>query len=139
MVALETVEALSGLGLEGDRYALQCGYWKVTEACQVTLISEHDLQRASRRADRPGVAEGLQSGSHRRNLVVRGLRTAALQDRDFRIGDALFRYRRTRPPCGYLDQVACAGLAKALGRNSGICVEVIEGGQIRVGDPLHIE
>lgn len=139
MVSLEMAEALTGLGLEGDRYALQRGYWKVTEACQLTLISEHDLQRAARRLGPAATPEGIGNGSHRRNLVISGLRTASLQDRDFRIGSALFRYQRPRPPCGYLDKVAFSGLAKALGRNSGICVQVIEGGQIRVGDALRIE
>jgi len=139
MVALNAVEAITGLGLQGDRYALKRGYWKVTEACQVTLISEHDLQHAVRRLGRNGPADGISGGSHRRNLVVSGLTTAALQGKDFRIGEALFRYRRPRPPCGYLDQVAYPGLAKALGRNSGVCIEVIEGGQIRVGDQLRVE
>jgi hypothetical protein len=42
-------EALTGRGLEGDRYANGTGFWKATDGCQVTLIAEEDLARAERR------------------------------------------------------------------------------------------
>lgn len=136
MIPVDSVRAMQGLGLEGDRYALKQGYWKVTEACEITLISEHDLKHASRR----GISkEYLQDGIHRRNLVLSGLRTADLRDRDFSIGEqAVFRYHRPRPPCGYLDQVGHNGLARALGRHSGICIRVIREGVIRTGDIVRL-
>ena len=36
-------------------------------------------------------------------------------------GEALLAWHRVRPPCGYLDRVAGAGMAKALGRYGGHC------------------
>lgn len=128
----ETALALEHRGLEGDRYALQRGYWKVIEACELTLISERDIQRAIRR----GGSLRLQQGAHRRNLVIADLSTSTLSGKEFAIGEAAFHYHKPRPPCGYLDQVEGRGLAKALGRNSGICIQVIRSGVIRVGDPL---
>ncbi len=136
MLALETAHVLRARGLEGDRYALAQGYWKVTEACEVTLISEQDLAHARTR----GIPnEDLLQGIHRRNLVIRNLRTADLRGRDFCIGEqAVFRYHRPRPPCGYLDKVGTTGLARALGRHSGICIQVLREGEIRVGDRLSL-
>lgn len=132
MVSIESAQALIGQGLKDDRYAKNQGFWKATDACQVTLISEYDLKQARRR----GASTDLDKGSHRRNLVISGLRTQDLKDRDFRIGEAVFRYQKPRPPCGYLDKIESAGLAKALGKHSGICIQVIQTGCITAGDTL---
>ncbi|TVP86556.1 MAG: MOSC domain-containing protein [Thioalkalivibrio sp.] len=129
-----SVQAIAGRGLAGDRYALATGHWHPVESCEVTLISEHDLERVQRRLP---VAVGR--GEHRRNLVVSGIRTRDLEGRRFRIGEAVFEYWKPRPPCGYINQVTGEDMAKALGRNSGVCLRVRAGGLIRVGDPLLLE
>lgn len=134
MQAQPHAEAIAGCGLTGDRYCLGTGHWHPVESCEVTLISEDDLRRAQRRRD-----VRLDQGQHRRNLVVAGLRTRDLEGRQFRIGSALFAWQRPRPPCGYLNQVTGENLAKALGANSGVCLRVVEGGLIRVGDALLFE
>ncbi len=120
-------------GLYSDRYARGEGFWKATDGCQVTLIAEEDLSRAQRRSGIP-----LADGEHRRNLVVRGLAIATLQHRHLRIGTAVFAWVRPRPPCGYLDSITRPGTAKALGRRSGICLRVVSGGTIRVGNAVQI-
>lgn len=134
MRAVDSIQALAGQGLEGDRYALKQGYWKVTEACEVNLISEQDLQQAKRR----GAPASLEQGNHRRNLVISGLSCSDLKGHDIEIGKAILRYQKPCPPCGYLDQIEGKGLAKALGRNSGICLQVIRSGLIRVGDSIQL-
>jgi MOSC domain-containing protein YiiM len=126
-------EALTGRGLEGDRYANGTGFWKATDGCQVTLIAEEDPARAERRHGIP-----LAAGEHRRNLVVRGLRPEAVRGRRLRIGGAFLAWHRPRPPCLYLDSITRRGTAKALGRDSGICLRVTEGGLIRVGDGVRV-
>jgi MOSC domain-containing protein YiiM len=130
----DAAEALPGRGLAGDRYAAGTGFWKATDGCQVTLIAEEDLLRAERRRGVP-----LASGEHRRNLVVRGLRPEALEGRRLRIGEALFGWHRRRPPCAYLDSITRPGTAKALGHRSGVCLRVLEGGWLRVGDRVFLE
>ena len=137
MQAHESAEALLGLGLAGDRYAAQAGFWKATDACQITLIGTPDLAWAVRRAPE-AQRERLMQGHHRRNLVVDGLKAQALEGMCFRIGEAVFAYRKPRPPCGYLDQVEGVGLCRALGRRSGVSIEVVEGGRFAVGDTLEI-
>ena len=49
-------------------------------------------------------------------------------------GEALLAWYRVCPPCGYLNRVAGAGMAKALGRYGGYCPRVRKGGLIQVGD-----
>jgi len=128
-----SVIAIAGCGLEGDRYCADKGFWKATDACEVTLISEQDLKRAMHRG-----ARNLEQGAHRRNLVISGLPTQVLMEQDFRIGEAVFRYHKPRPPCGHLDRVEGAGMARALGRHSGICIHVVQGGCIAIGDKLEL-
>jgi MOSC domain-containing protein YiiM len=47
-------------------------------------------------------------------------------------------WHRVRPPCGYLDRVVGAGMAKALGRYGGHCLRVREGGLIGLGDRVTV-
>lgn len=137
MKAVTTVEAVSNLGLKGDRYCNDSGHWKSIEACQVTLISEHDLRRAKSGTNET-LKIALDDGAHRRNLLIEGIKTSALDDRTFRIGKVVFKHEKVRPPCGYIDQIAGQGMCKALGRNSGICIKVIEAGVMTIGDEVEI-
>ena len=133
MYAIQQAEAIANRGLQGDRYFNKTGYWDPVEGCQVTLISEHDLRLAKR-----GTHLEFGNGQHRRNLVVKGIKTKALEGRKFQIGDAIFSYEKPRPPCGYLNKIEGRGMAKALSYNSGICIRVIRGGKFNVGDTIRI-
>lgn len=131
MLSLESVEAEMDRGLQGDRYAAKTGFWRHTDACQVTMIAEEDLSRIQART---GIA--LLEGQHRRNLVLRGLSAADLEGRHFRVGEAVFVYERRRPPCAHLESLTEPGMAKALGRHAGLCARVLEGGRLTVGDDV---
>ncbi len=131
MQSLTEAQALAGQGLAGDRYALGRGHWHPVEACQLTLITEQELAWAEGRAGRP-----LEPGFHRRNLVVAGLMPKQLREKRLQIGEVLFVWQRPRPPCGYLDRVSGVGMARALGKGSGSCLQVLSSGLIRVGDPV---
>lgn len=133
MHSMPEVEAITNQGLVGDRYFNKTGYWDPVEGCQLTLISEHDLKLA-----RQGNKLEFDEGQHRRNLVIKGIKTKALKDKQFQIGDVIFSYEKPRPPCGYLNKIEGRGMAKALSYNSGICIKVIQGGKLRVGDLLTI-
>lgn len=133
MEKVSAVQAIKDQGLQGDRYSNECGFWKATDACQVTLISMHDLHKAKRRSQLC-----LNNGSHRRNLVIDGIKTKALEGQVFRIGDAIFRYQKPRPPCGYLDKIEGRGMAHALGSHSGICLQVLRSGLLSIGDTVEL-
>lgn len=131
MRSVASVEAMANEGLEGDRYATGGGYWRAIEACQITLIGADHLAAASRRS---GLALG--NGEHRRNLVIEGLSQNDLRNATLRIGEVCLCWQRVRPPCGYLDQIAGRGMARALGRLSGHCFRITQGGRLRVGDAV---
>jgi MOSC domain-containing protein YiiM len=133
MRRVERVEAIAGVGLAGDRYATDSGHWKRVDGCQVTLITDQDLQLAQRRSEIV-----FSEGEHRRNLVVSGIPLDAFRRRQVRIGEALLEFHRLRPPCGYLDRLVARGAGKALGRGAGIGLRVIEGGLLRVGDAVEV-
>lgn len=131
MIAISQAEVIVGKGLRGDRYGLDTGFWHRIESCQLTLITAHELARVERHG-----TVVVDEGQHRRNLVVSGVMPKQLVGHTFQIGDALLAYHKPRPPCGYIDTVAGRGMAKALGKHSGICLKVIRGGTMRTGDRL---
>ncbi len=133
MRRLNEIVAIEDKGLAGDRYCNKTGYWDPVEGCQVTLISEHDLKLAGR-----GNKLDFHNGQHRRNLVVNNIKTKDLEGKQFQIGEAIFRYDKPRPPCGYLNKVEGRGMAKALSYNSGICIRVLRGGKLCTGEKITI-
>ena len=133
MKLMTTAQAIVDNGLQGDRYYTKNGHWKPVEACQVTLISTHDLAQAGKNN-----SLNFNNGSHRRNLVVDGLKTKTLEGQVFRIGDAVFSYDKPRPPCGYLNKIEGKGMAKALNHNSGVCIRVLQSGKLTINDKLVI-
>ncbi len=136
MKSVTAIEAIANRGLKGDRYNEDRGHWKSIDGCQVTLITEHDLERAKK--TEVEFQKDLDHGSHRRNLVITGFKTKNLEGKDFRIGEAVFRYDKPRPPCAYLDQISGKGMCRALSHNSGICIRVIHGGKLAVRDAVEI-
>jgi len=133
MQSLREAELVSNKGIIGDRYLNKTGYWDPVEGCQATLISEHDLKQAKHGNDLT-----FENGQHRRNLVIKGIKTKALEGKQFKIGDVVFSYEKPRPPCGYLNKIEGKGMALALSYNSGICIRVIQGGRLSIGDALLI-
>ena len=136
MKPVSAIEAVANRGLKGDRYCDDRGHWKSIDGCQVTLITEHDLELAKK--TEAEFQEKLDKGSHRRNLVVAGLKTKNLEGKQFSIGTAVFRYDKPRPPCAYLDQIAGNGMCRALSHHSGVCIRVVAGGRLAVGDVVEI-
>lgn len=137
MQFVTSIQAEVDTGLQGDRYSEAGGFWRTTDACQVTLISEEDLNKAKH--SRPATfQEKLDHGDHRRNLVIKGVETKQLQGKTFRIGRAVFRYHKPRPPCAYLEKLVGDGISRALGKHSGVCLYVVQSGTLSVGDKLEI-
>lgn len=132
MQSVRQAEAISNGGLAGDRYHTNKGYWHKVESCTITLVSEHDLHQATKRGGE------VSNGEHRRNLVITGVKTKDLKGKRFQIGEAIFVWHRPRPPCGYINKLMKQNLTKAMGLNSGVCLQTEQGGMIQVGDALKI-
>ncbi|WP_224449882.1 MOSC domain-containing protein [Haloprofundus salilacus] len=134
MEELDSVDAVEG-GLSGDRYQTGRGYYSPYDVCEVTLIEAEAIDEI-----REEFGIDLTDGRHRRNVVTRDVEVHDLLHSTFRVGDALLRGTRPRPPCAHVEQVADEeGVAQALkNRRGGICADVVEPGTIRAGDELEI-
>jgi MOSC domain-containing protein YiiM len=115
---------VAGRGLEGN--ANQGG------RRQVTLIEE---ERWAEALEEIGV--DLPTSARRANLVIAGLRLAGTRGQILRIGPTRLRIWTECTPCERMDEVS-PGLRKALRPDwrGGACVQVLEGGEIRVGDEV---
>lgn len=134
MQSRESVRAVPGRGLEGDRY------WSGTGAFsrwpgplrEVTLIAREALAEAT---DEFGVA--VQAGEHRRNLVTEGVDLRALLKRTFRVGEVEMEGVRVCAPCKYLVRVTGQDrMFDALVRRGGLRARILTPGTLRVGDAV---
>jgi MOSC domain-containing protein YiiM len=123
----ETATLVAGRGLAGN--ANQGG------RRQVTLIEEERWEET--------LAEFgafLPPSTRRANLMISGLRLAHTRGRMLRVGPCRLRIWTECTPCERMDE-ALPGLRQALRPDwrAGACAQVIEGGEIRVGDVVEWE
>jgi MOSC domain-containing protein YiiM len=123
----QTARVVAGRGIEGN--ANQGG------RRQVTLMEREMWDQQTKEL---GVA--VDPSARRANLLVRGVSLANSRERILRIGDCRFRIRGETRPCHILDDAA-PGLKDALARNwgAGAFAEVLDDGEIRIGDPVAFE
>ena len=72
----------------------------------------------------------------RRNVVVEGLNLAALRDREFTLGGARLRGTGPCAPCSRMTEEFGPGGYNAVRGHGGITAEVLEAGDVRVGDAV---
>jgi len=130
LVPVGEARAEAGRGLEGDR-AFDLG----SDRRQVTLVQAEHLPAVAALAGVPSVTpEQL-----RRNLLVSGINLQALKNRRFRIGGALLEGTGDCHPCSRMEENLGRGGYQAMRSHGGITARVLEGGMIRVGDPVKPE
>ena len=137
MQSVNSVSAIAGKGLDGDRYARQKGFYQSVDSCEVTMITQNELDYAEKRAS-TAIKQQLAMGGHRRNFVIAGSDVKQLAGKSFTIGEAVFRFHKPRPHCAYIDRVSAKGMCKALGKHSGACIEVVTSGKLSVGDEVRV-
>jgi MOSC domain-containing protein YiiM len=130
MRRVDAVEAVAGLGLSGDRYALGGGTWARYPDLekQVTLIDRDDVAAVAAETG----AE-LTPGDTRRNLVTTGVDLPSLVGRWFTVGDVLMFGMKRCPPCTHLERLTGIRLVKAMLHRGGINAAVFAGGQVTEG------
>ncbi len=129
--SLDSVMALTGLGLDGDRHARRAVGRAGTR--HVTLIQAEHLVTIAALLGRP---EALDPSLLRRNLVVRGIPLLALKGLRFTIGDAVLEGTGPCHPCSRMEEALGVGGYQAMRGHGGITAVVIEGGQINVGESV---
>ncbi len=130
MRRVPAVEAVAGLGLAGDRYALGGGTWAQYPDLekQVTLIDRDDVAAVAAET-----ASDLTPGDTRRNLVTTGVDLPALVGQWFTVGDALLFGMKRCPPCTHLERLTGVRLVKAMVHRGGINAAVFAGAPVTEG------
>ena len=123
----DRVLAVAGVGLEGDRYASGRGHFSKMPGTgrALTLIEAEVLEATS-----------LLPAEARRNLVTRGIALNELVGRRFTVGGVLCEGKRLCEPCTYLEELTRRPLLEPLLHRGGLRADVLEGGEIRVGDAV---
>jgi len=119
---VESVRALAGQGVEGDRHFRPQGA-KPGQA--LTLVEEEEVAGA-----------GLAPGATRRQVTVRGVRLNDLVGRRFRVGDVECYGVELCEPCLHLQELTRAGIIDDLAHRGGINADILMDGTISVGDEI---
>jgi hypothetical protein len=127
--SLETVSVKSGVGLEGDRYALGLGYYShdMRVSRDLTLVEAEVVEEL-----------GLAPGETRRNVTTRGVRLNDLLGKRFRVGEVLCEGTRLCEPCQHLVDLVGKPVLKPLVHRGGLRADILEDGEIRVGDAISL-
>lgn len=135
VLPLERVRAIPGLGLEGDRYARQVGFFSGDGAGDrdITLIEAEVLEDL---AARDGIA--LDPGASRRNVTTRGIRLNGLVGRRFRIGEVECHGTRLCEPCQRLEDLTGEPVKVTLAHRGGLRARILTEGEICVGDRIEV-
>lgn len=130
MMALERVQAVAGVGLEGDRYAARTGTWSPDPPADrdITLIEAEVLEDL---AATDGIV--LAAGESRRNVTTRGIRLNELVGRRFRVGEVECEGTRLCEPCQHLTDFLGKPILRPLVHRAGLRAKILTSGEISVG------
>lgn len=132
MYSLEYVEALTGLGLAGDRYALGKGAWSNNNPIkrQVTFIAIEAIEKANEQLEVKFLPEET-----RRNIVTAGVDVNSLVGKEFKIGSVVFKGTELCDPCKRPSSLVNKEYFKGVFDNKGgLRAEVISGGMVTIGE-----
>jgi MOSC domain-containing protein YiiM len=78
----------------------------------------------------------VEAGATRRNVTLSGGRVPGRPGTRVRMREALLEVVRPAAPCRLMDDLIAPGAMKALHARGGTVFRILEGGVIRVGDPV---
>jgi MOSC domain-containing protein YiiM len=133
LTRVQEVNAVAGMGLEGDRYYTRTGTYsnKHDESREATFIEAEALEALTR--DYHIEFTGPES---RRNITTRGVALNHLVGREFRVGQAVFRGMRLCEPCTHMEEVSGKQARKGLIHRGGLRAQIVHSGLICVGDDV---
>jgi MOSC domain-containing protein YiiM len=133
MQTVNSVQAMVGQGLQGDRYFNKVGTFSNDPGSgrDVTLIESEAIEALGR--DHKLEIDGALT---RRNLVTRGVALNHLVGRRFTVGPVTLRGTRLCDPCAHLEKLTRPGTLRGLIHRGGLRADIVTGGVIRVGDSI---
>jgi hypothetical protein len=126
LTRVDSVAALPGRGLEGDRYADGRGTFTAPgRGYELTLVEADVLD-----------AIELSWEDARRNIVTSGISLNALVGERFHVGAVTCVGRRLAEPCSHLEKLARPGLLRPLVHRGGLRADILTAGTISIGDKI---
>jgi MOSC domain-containing protein YiiM len=119
---VDSVRALAGKGLQGDRYFFPDG---AKPGRALTLVEEENVEDV-----------GLPRGATRRQVTTRGVRLNDLVGKRFRVGEVECYGVELCEPCSHLERMTRPGIVKELVHRAGINADILSDGTISVGDEV---
>ena len=121
---VESVEAVAGKGLEGDRHFFAEG---ARPGGAITLIEAEVLEDV-----------GLSGPQSRRQIVTRGVRLNDLVGKRFFVGKIECEGVELCEPCLHLQSLTRPGIIDDLLHRGGLNADIVSSGTISVGDPVTV-
>ena len=132
---VNSVHAVQGKGLEGDRYFYKQGTFNKPQLSQdvreISILPYEALEKCNRRLN-----SSLDFLDLRRNLIIKDFDASLLEDKVFTLGTAQFRIVRTCPPCRYLSRLLNEDMMSGLKYIGGHRAVIVKSGIITVGDKI---
>ncbi|HZU60600.1 MAG TPA: MOSC domain-containing protein [Solirubrobacteraceae bacterium] len=125
---LDAVRVIPGVGLEGDRYTDGRGTFPSGRPGAALTLIEAEVCESFR--------PPLVPDEHRRNVVTRAVKLNGLVGIEFSIGAVRCRGIRLCEPCAAMQRYSERPILRPLVHRGGLRADILEAGEIRVGDPL---
>ena len=126
---VESVRALTGRGLEGNRYFFD---GDAPSGTALTLIAAEAVEAMEREH---GIS--IEPRESRRNVVTRGVDVNELVGKTFRVGDVECRGVALCEPCADLQAMTKKpGIIKGLAHRGGLNADILSDGAITIGDAV---
>lgn len=135
---VDSIEAIAGKGLKGDRYFYAQGTFNKPQLSQtvreVSILPYESLAQCNAK-----LGTTLDFLDLRRNLIIKNFDAEALTGKEFSIGTAKFKLIRTCPPCRYLSRLLDADIMTGLKYIGGYRATIVQSGVICVRDEIEFK
>jgi MOSC domain-containing protein YiiM len=128
-VPVDRVRAVAGQGLDGNRYF----YDEAPPGRAITLIAAEAVEAME---SEDGIE--LEPAATRRNVLTRGIDVNALVGKRFRVGEVECEGVELCEPCAHLQSMTKPGIIKGLAHRGGLNADILNDGDISVGDAVVI-
>jgi MOSC domain-containing protein YiiM len=125
---VDSVRALAGRGLEGNRYFFD---GDAAPGTALTLIAAEAVEAMEQEH---GIS--IEPRESRRNVVTRGIDVNELVGKRFRVGGVECRGVELCEPCTTLQGMTKPGVIKGLTHRGGLNADILSDGEISVGDAV---
>jgi MOSC domain-containing protein YiiM len=136
MQSVESVRAIPGKGLEGDRFALLAAslFGRTKPSRELTLIESESIEALSR-----DFHIELAPGESRRNVMTRGVPLNDLVGYEFYVGDVLCRGIQLCEPCSHLERLTGKKVIQGLRHRGGLRAQILNEAAFHAGDKVRLK